>query len=143
MSNNKIKKIFFLVFGLIIVFAFSAFLVNKNMKDPKLTGPAIKFNEEKHDFGDVPEGPQIETFFEFTNLGEDTLKIKNVTTSCGCTGAMMDEKRTFSANEKGKIRVTFNTQGRNGKNDKTITVESNDPKYSIKTLTISCNIVKQ
>lgn len=143
MGNNKTKKIIFLVFGLLIVFAFSAFLVSKNMKDPKLSGPVIKFNEEKHDFGNVPEGPQIETVFELTNMGEDTLKVKNVTTSCGCTGAMMDEKRSFLAGEKGKIRVTFNTQGRSGITDKTITVESNDPKNSIKTLTISCNIVKQ
>jgi hypothetical protein len=95
MENIKIKKTIFLVFGLLIVFAFSAFLVNKNLKDPKLSGPVIKFSEEKHDFGDVSEGPQIETLFEFTNAGDDTLIVKNVTTSCGCTGAIMDEKKNL------------------------------------------------
>ena len=137
----KFKIIIFLSTGLLVVFAVSAFLVNKNLHDPKLFGPSLKFNEEKRDFGDVKQGPVLEGFFEFTNTGRMLLVIKNVTTSCGCTGAMVDEKREFQPGEKGKIKFTFHTEGRMGKNEKTITIESNDLKNPKKSISFSCNIV--
>ena len=140
--RDKIKKIIFLSSGLLIVFAVSAFLVNKNLHDPRLYGPSIKFNEEKRDLGDVKQGSVLEGFFEFTNTGKMPLVIKNVTTSCGCTGAMVDEKREFQPGEKGKIKFSFNTEGRIGKNEKTITVESNDIKTPKKTVSFSCSIVQ-
>lgn len=141
--TDKIKKTVFLSIGLIIVFSVSAFLVNKNLHDPRLFGPSLKFTMEKRDLGDVKQGPVLEGFFEFTNTGRMPLVIKNVTTSCGCTGAMVDEKREFQPGEKGKIKFTFNTQGRVGKNEKTITVETNDLKYPKKTVSFSCNIVTE
>jgi hypothetical protein len=136
-----IKKAVFLSFGLVIVFAVSAFLVNKNLHDPKLFGPSLKFTEEKKDFGDVKQGPVLEGYFEFTNTGKLPLVIKNITTSCGCTGAMVDEKREFQPGEKGRIKFSFNTEGRMGKNEKSITIESNDLKNPRKTISFSCNII--
>ncbi|MGH2575770.1 MAG: DUF1573 domain-containing protein [Ignavibacteria bacterium] len=138
---NKVKKISFFVFGLILVFSFSAFLISKNLKDPRISGPVITFEEEKHDFGDVKQGPALENYFEFTNTGEDVLIVKSVTTSCGCTGAMIGDKKEFLPGEKGKVKVTFNTEGRSGINEKTITVESNDARNPRKTLSIKCNII--
>ncbi len=141
MNTAKIKKITFFLFGLILVLSFSAFLVSKNLKSPSVSGPSISFNEEKHDFGGVAAGPPLETNFEFTNVGEDKLIISNVGTSCGCTGAMIGEKKEYLPGESGKVKVTFNTQGRSGRVDKTITVTSNDAKNPNKTLTITADIV--
>jgi hypothetical protein len=141
MNKAIIAKLSYMVFGLVLIGLFSAFLISKNFKDPKIFGPAITFNSDKHDFGDVLSGPQLEYYFEFTNTGQNNLIIKNVSTSCGCTGAMVDEKKEYGPGEKGKIRVTFNTQGRSGVNEKNITVESNDITNPRKILTISSNIV--
>jgi hypothetical protein len=143
MNKDKIKKISFFLFGLVLIGLFSASLISRNLKDPKISGPVITFNEEKHDFGDVIQGPQIECNFEFTNTGQSDLIIKNVTTSCGCTGAILDQKKDYAPGEKGKIRVTFNTQGRTGVVEKTITVESNDVTSPHKVLTISSNVVPE
>lgn len=143
MNKEKIVKLSYMVLGLILIGLFSAFLISKNLKDPKIYGPSITFTSDKHDFGDVLAGPQLEYNFEFTNTGQNTLIVKNVSTSCGCTGAMVDEKKEYGPGDKGKIHVTFNTQGRTGVNEKNITVESNDITNPRKILTISSNIVPE
>lgn len=139
--NTKAGKIGFIVMGLVLVFAFSAFLVNKNMHDPKLNPPAITFSQEKIEFGDVAQGPVVNGEFEFKNSGSSVLVIKKITPACGCTGVIVDEKKEFQPGETGKIKFTFNTEGRTGHNEKTISVESNDMKTPVKTVSFSCNIL--
>lgn len=141
MGTNKAGKIIFLIFGLILVGAFSAFLVNKNLHDPKLSPPGITFTEEKISFGDVKQGPDITGEFEFTNTGTSTLVIKKITPACGCTGVIADEKKEFQPGESGKIKFTFHTEGRTGVNEKAISVETNDPVHPNKSVTFSCNII--
>ncbi len=82
--NTKIGKISFLAVGLILVVAFSAFLVNKNLHDPKLFGPVITFSVDKFDFGDVKQGPVLEGTYEFKNTGQQVLEIKSVAPSWRC-----------------------------------------------------------
>ena len=43
--------------------------------------PAIVFQTEQHDFGEVVQGTQLEYAFEFMNSGPDELIIKEVDTS--------------------------------------------------------------
>lgn len=43
--------------------------------------PAIEFQTDKHDFGKVIQGGQLEYQFEFTNRGKDELIIDSVNTS--------------------------------------------------------------
>jgi hypothetical protein len=45
----------------------------------------FKFNEEKHDFGKVPQGTPVTTVFEFTNVGQEPLILTDVRPTCGCT----------------------------------------------------------
>lgn len=141
MSTNKTGKIFFLIIGLLMVSAFSAFLVNKNLHDPKFTSPVITFTQEKLSLGDVPQGPEVSGEFEFKNTGEGVLVIKKVTPACGCTGVIADEKKEFQPGETGKIKFTFHTEGRTGVNEKTISVESSDLAHPTKTVSFTCNII--
>src|SRR4030095_2641437 len=139
--QTKTGKAIFFTLGLSLVILFLAFLVNKNMHDPRFVPPVITFTEEKIDFGDVKQGPVLNGEFEFKNTGRSVLIIKSVKPSCGCTGVVADEKKEFQPGETGKIKFTFNTEGRTGTNEKTITVESNDPKSPSKSLSFKCNIV--
>jgi len=141
MDTAKIKKITFFIIGIAVVFSFSAILISKNMKDPKLFGPVLTFEMEKQSFGEVPQGPKLEGTFIFTNTGQNQLEIKNVTTSCGCTGAVVDDKKVFEPGESGKLKFTFNTEGRMGHQEKIITVFSNDVKNPSKNITLECEIV--
>lgn len=43
--------------------------------------PAIDFQTEKHDFGSVKQGDQLEHTFEFSNTGSTELVITKVETS--------------------------------------------------------------
>lgn len=140
---NKAGKIGFLIVGVLMVFAFSAFLVNKNMHDPKVNPPVITFTKEKIEFGEVKQGPQVSGEFEFTNTGNSVLIIKKITPACGCTGVVADEKKEFQPGETGKIKFTFNTEGRTGLNEKTITVESNDVKNPSKVVAFNCTITTE
>jgi hypothetical protein len=134
-------KILFLIAGILMVGAFSAFLVNKNLHDPKANPPVLTFKVEKIQFGDVTQGPQVAGEFEFTNTGKSPLVIKKIQPACGCTGVVADEKKEFQPGETGKIKFTFNTEGRSGMNEKTITVESNDMVHPTKVVSFNANII--
>ena len=67
----------------------------------------FKFNEEKHDFGKVPQGTPVTTIFEFTNIGKEPLILTNVQPTCGCTIADFT-KTPVKQGEKGLIKITYN-----------------------------------
>jgi len=102
-------------------------------------GPKIEFKEESKDFGRVKQGKVLTHSFRFTNVGDATLLVKNVRTSCGCTAALVS-KRELKPGETGEIKATFNTRGYSGQNVKYIYVESNDPSGSQKQLVMKASI---
>lgn len=104
-------------------------------------GAKIFFNETQHDFGKVKEGGKVEYTFTFENKGTESLQIKDVKTSCGCTAAVVSES-TIKPGQTGSIKIEFDTKNRSGRNSKTITVVSNDVKEPNKLLTIYADIQK-
>lgn len=133
-------KISFFFLGLIAIFAIMFSVVNSSKLSASINGPKISFEKTKHDFGKIASGPQVEYIFKFTNKGNQNLHIEKVTASCGCTGATMGDKMDYASGESGEIKVTFNTQGREGKQEKTLMVYSNDSKEPNKVLTFTCFI---
>ena len=101
--------------------------------------PRIEFLELTHDFGKVSQNQSLKHSFVFKNTGTGTLIIDKVKSSCGCTAALVSGKE-IPPGQTGTIDVTFNTGLRQGKNEKTITVTSNDPRNHNVTLKISANI---
>jgi P pilus assembly chaperone PapD len=99
----------------------------------------ITFDKTEIDFGNADSGKVVELEFNFQNTGDDTLIIKNIATSCGCTVSQV-EKKEYKPGEKGVIPVKFMTQGYNGKVVKTVTVSTNDPENVYSRLTLSGNV---
>ncbi len=93
------KKIL-IVCAVILGFAFTASAQDTEKAE-------FKFNEEKHDFGKVPQGTPVTTIFEFTNIGKEPLILTEVRPTCGCTIADYT-KTPVKAGEKGIIKITFN-----------------------------------
>lgn len=139
----KSGKILFLSAGIIGVIVFSAFLISKNLSDPKYHPPRIKFTQERVELGTVKKGPQVHGEFEFINEGKSVLRILKIQPACGCTGVVADEKKEYEPGEKGKIKFSLNTEGRSGHQEKTITVESNDPVNPTKIVTFVCDIITE
>ena len=86
--------------------------------------PAFSFVEENHDFGEIVEGTIAEYDFEFTNTGDSPLIITNAQGSCGCT-VPNPPKEPIAPGEVGKIHVSFNSNGRVGNQQKTVTLNAN------------------
>ncbi|WP_321371612.1 DUF1573 domain-containing protein [uncultured Draconibacterium sp.] len=104
--------------------------------------PVASFNEKSFDFGEMKQGDKKEHTFSLTNNGKTDLIIRRVRSSCGCT-AVAPSKKVIAAGETAPIKVTFDSRGKRGRQSKSITVITNDPKTPTSTLRISSNIVVQ
>ncbi|WMJ73581.1 DUF1573 domain-containing protein [Cytophagaceae bacterium ABcell3] len=85
---------------------------------------SFKFTEEKHDFGLIEEGVQATYEFEFVNTGSTPITISDVRPSCGCTTPEWP-KEPVGPGQKGTIKASYNSQGRPGVFNKSITITSN------------------
>lgn len=63
--------------------------------------------------------------FNFTNIGEDTITVKEVTSSCGCTVPKLD-KKVYAPGESGKITAKYNFGSDTGFKKKYVYVNTND-----------------
>ena len=100
----------------------------------------FKFENESHDFGVIPEGPQAKFDFEFTNTGKEALILTDVHASCGCTTPVWP-KEPILPGTKSKITAVYNTKGRGGNFAKSITIKSN-AKSGDKVITIKGSVEK-
>ena len=111
------KQLFIALFVLAVGFN-GAFAQSKN-------SPAFKFEKgTMHDFGTIPEGPEVTYYFDFTNTGKEPLIIQNVSASCGCTTPDWP-KQPILPGKKGQIKVVYSTTGRVGPFTKDIYIQSN------------------
>ncbi|UFH56725.1 DUF1573 domain-containing protein [Spirosoma sp. KNUC1025] len=87
--------------------------------------PVITFAEKGiYDFGTLTEGDTVEHVFAFTNTGEFPLIINNITASCGCTTPDWPHE-PVAPGAKSSVRVRFNSRGKSGEQNKTITIFAN------------------
>lgn len=143
MSNfiqSKTAKAGYFILGLLIISTVMFFLTTNSKLSASISSAKILFEEEYHDFGTIPQGPQVEYAFKFTNKGKSPLIIEKVQPSCGCTGATTDGKNEYAKGESGEIKITFNTQGRTGRQEKHVIVFTNDPDMPQVNLKFTCDI---
>ena len=85
---------------------------------------AVQIIDSLYNFGTVAEGEKVTYNFRFKNSGNKPLIVTNTTASCGCTVPEKPEKPVLPG-ETAFIKVVFNSKGKVGHNEKTITVTSN------------------
>jgi len=91
---------------------------------PKGPLPIIQFETTDHDFGTVIEGQKVSYTYAVKNVGEAPLIIQNAQPSCGCT--VPDWTKTpIPPGRTGFVKAEFDTHGKTGIQNKTITVTSN------------------
>lgn len=84
----------------------------------------LKFQDDKHDFGMIDEGVQAVEEFTFTNTGNAPIILSDVRASCGCTTPSWT-KEPIAPGAKGSIKASYNSEGRPGAFNKSITITSN------------------
>jgi hypothetical protein len=77
--------------------------------------------------------------FKYENIGTAPIHFNAVRTSCGCTAAK-PAKEDVAPGEKGEITATLQIGDRIGVQQKTVTVETNDPKNPTTALQLKATI---
>ena len=84
----------------------------------------IEWMETSKNFGKITEGEKVEVAFHFKNTGDKPLVIQKVQPSCGCTVAETPEK-PIAPGEEGVIKGAFDSNGRQGMQHKSLSVQAN------------------
>jgi hypothetical protein len=100
--------------------------------------PDMRFENTLHDFGTMNSGDKARFSFAFTNTGKSDLIIGDARGSCGCTVPNFPTE-PIAPGDTGSIQVIFNSRGKSGMQNKSITVLTNcEP--ATKVLTIKANV---
>jgi hypothetical protein len=97
--------------------------------------PSFEFENPIFEFDKISQGEKISHSFRFKNVGKSDLVINKVEGSCGCTVMKGWPKHPIAPGEFGKIDVIFDSNGKKGIQNKTISVVANTyPSTTILTL---------
>jgi len=88
--------------------------------------PRIDFERTSYDFGRTTGVHTVAAKINFTNIGDATLKLDKLSTSCGCTEATA-EPDTLEPGQAGAISFTVTMTSRRSLIKSHIVVPSNDP----------------
>ncbi len=86
--------------------------------------PVMKFETETHDFGKINEGDKVTYEFKYTNTGKTPLIISDAYATCGCTTPEIS-KDPIAPGAASTVKVTLNSAGKQGLQDKVITIVGN------------------
>lgn len=109
--------------------------------DEMANAPALKVDDPEFKFGTIKQGERVEHTYILTNTGKSNLLIRKVSASCGCT-AVQPEKTVIAPGESVNIKTVFNSAGKVGNQNKTVTIITNDPKKSKMILWVKGEVTK-
>jgi len=114
--------------------------LNKVYSEAELAAmPNIEFETIEYDAGKIISGEKVTYAYKFTNTGQDDLIVESVKASCGCTATAPKDK-IVKGGESSEIVATFNSQGRRGMQQKSITVRTNDPDNGVVVLRLKAEV---
>lgn len=100
---------------------------------------SLSFKESRITHTATLDETEFTATFPFTNEGDKPVKILEVNSSCGCTTAL-PSKKVFGPGESGEISATFDYGQREGKQTKSIRVETDQEKDARIFLTLEVTI---
>jgi hypothetical protein len=86
--------------------------------------PVAQFEKIEHDFGTINEGQKVTYVYKVKNTGEAPLIIQSAQPSCGCTVPTWSQE-PIPVGGTGQITAEFDSGGKPGVQNKTITVTAN------------------
>lgn len=100
----------------------------------------VQIIDSLFDFGTKTEGEKVEFNYRFKNTGTNPLLLFSASSTCGCTVPEVP-KEPIMPGETGYIKVVFNTEHKEGHQEKPINVNSNaSPAFPV--LHLQGNVVK-
>ena len=106
---------------------------------PEAKGPRISVEPQSFDFGKAVQNKTLSKEFSIKNYGTEDLVIENVSTTCGCTAALLDSK-VVKPGGTAPLRVTLETRTYSGKVERKILIRSNDPATNVLELKVEAMV---
>ena len=101
--------------------------------------PVASFNETVFNFGNIKQNTSVEHEFVFTNTGKSDLVIRKVNSSCGCT-VVKPKDNVIRPGESSSVKAVYNSGKYSGRQNKAITIITNDPKSPQIILRVTGNV---
>jgi hypothetical protein len=118
-----------------------AFGQEKGAKTDAAKGPRIRVEPSSFDFGKAVQNRTLDKEFSIRNFGSEDLVIENVTTTCGCTAALVDGNKVIKPGGTAPLRASLQTRESSGRVDRRILVRSNDPTTSLLEIKLEVTVV--
>jgi hypothetical protein len=106
---------------------------------PAPAGPRIAVEPATFDFGDSVQNKTLHKEFAIRNFGRADLVIESISTTCGCTAALLDSK-TVKPGGSTPLRVSLETRTYTGPVERSVLVRSNDAENSRVEIKIKANV---
>lgn len=104
--------------------------VEEVVQEPTQEEPVMKFVKTRHDFGKMTQGESVKETFKFTNTGSEPLIISSHAVQCGCTTPEYS-KEPIMPGESSEVVVGFNSRGKSGTQNKTVTLKTNQGDFKL------------
>ena len=92
------------------------------------------------DLGEIPNFLPSKRILTIKNPGKDTLIIKDVGASCGCTATLLSQDH-IAPNDSGTLSITFDAKRFEGIVEKRITMRTNDTARSKVEIRLKANVI--
>ncbi len=92
------------------------------------------------DFGNLYTVSPVVRELRITNKGDDTLRITDVSGSCGCTGTLLSDS-DIPPGGSGMLKITFDPAKFRDKVEKVVSMKTNDPSDANPHVSFSANVV--
>ena len=112
--------------------------------NPRLALPELEEINYTYDFGDIAPDQAVEKAFKIVNKGTKDLVIEDVSSTCGCTAALLSES-TIPPGGEAEMRVAYDPRMYEDKGlvRQKVRVKSNDPAAPLVGFTVTANVAEK
>jgi hypothetical protein len=104
--------------------------------------PRLAVEPASFDFGRVLPQRTLNREFSLRNFGSADLAIERVSTTCGCTAALLDDK-VVKPGGRATLRVTLETRNYQGKIVRSVLIKSNDPQHPTTEIKLEATVAEE
>lgn len=101
--------------------------------------PVLALSANMVRFGNVKAGVVLEREIKITNMGKKELTIRHAQSNCSCL-LVNPGKRVLQPGQETTIKISLDTKGRTGPQNKSVTIYSNDPQNPVQRITFTAGV---
>ncbi len=112
----------------------------KLSNDELAKAPVLSLSANVVKFGNVKAGTILERAIKITNTGKKELIIRHAQSNCSCL-IVVPGSRVLKPGQETSMKITLDTKGRTGPQNKSVTIYSTDPQNSVQRITFTTAVL--